>query len=100
MNEKNRETPHLTSPLKREKDKKKRESHFSLSPEKGEGRVRVMKLSAQLVRELRKNQTDAEKNLWLLLRNRRFEGLKFRRQYRTGSFVVDFCCIEKKLIIE
>ncbi len=51
-------------------------------------------------RRLRKNQTDAEKKIWYFLRNRRFSGLKFRRQYPIGSFIVDFCCLEKKIIIE
>ncbi len=27
-------------------------------------------------------------------------GCKFRRQHQIGSYVVDFCCIEKNLIVE
>ena len=26
--------------------------------------------------------------------------MKFRRQYKIGNYVVDFCCINKKLVIE
>lgn len=49
---------------------------------------------------LRKNSTPGEIKLWSHLRSRRFMGLKFRRQCPLGSYIVDFICIEKKLIIE
>jgi very-short-patch-repair endonuclease len=51
-------------------------------------------------RELRRDSTDAEKRLWSLLRNRNLEGWKFRRQVPIDSFIVDFCCIEARLIVE
>ena len=59
-------------------------------------------------RELRRNQTDAEKKLWGYLRNRKLDGKKFLRQHpfvikidsNTEFYVVDFYCAEKKLIIE
>ncbi|MFA6410441.1 MAG: endonuclease domain-containing protein [Candidatus Buchananbacteria bacterium] len=54
----------------------------------------------KLARILRKNQTPYESKLWCLLRDKRLEGLKFRRQYPIGIYIVDFCCFEKKLIIE
>jgi very-short-patch-repair endonuclease len=50
-------------------------------------------------RELRRDGTDAEKRLWLRLRNRQL-GLKFRRQSPMGSYFTDFCCKEAQLIIE
>jgi adenine-specific DNA-methyltransferase len=34
------------------------------------------------------------------LRNRRLQGLKFRRQHSVGEFIVDFVCLEKKLVVE
>jgi very-short-patch-repair endonuclease len=43
-------------------------------------------------RRLRKNQTDAEKKLWTLLRNRQLDGIKFRRQFSIGSYILDFYC--------
>ena len=49
---------------------------------------------------LRQNPTDAEQRLWYLLRGRRFFGLKFRRQKPIGPYIVDFCCVEKMLVIE
>jgi len=60
----------------------------------GEG---VMK---SLARTLRKDSTDAERRLWQRLRNRELLGWKFRRQHPIGCYIVDFACIEKKLIIE
>lgn len=51
-------------------------------------------------RELRKNMTDAERKLWYFLRDRRLSGLKFRRQVPIGPYIVDFACLEKKVIVE
>ena len=51
-------------------------------------------------RNLRKNQTDAERNLWYYLRNRRLNGIKFKRQQLIGPYIVDFVSIQEKLIIE
>lgn len=51
-------------------------------------------------RSLRKTSTEMEKKLWGLLRNRRFSGYKFRRQYVIGYYIVDFVCLTKNLIIE
>ena len=51
-------------------------------------------------RELRQNQTKSERILWNALRDRRFNGLKFRRQSRIGPFIVDFYCAEAELIVE
>lgn len=52
------------------------------------------------VRELRKKQTKAEEVFWELVRAKRFEGKKFRRQHQVGSYIVDFYCHSEKLIIE
>jgi very-short-patch-repair endonuclease len=38
--------------------------------------------------------------MWELLRDRRFLGLKFRRQHQIGEYVVDFYCDEHKLVVE
>jgi very-short-patch-repair endonuclease len=46
------------------------------------------------------NQTDAERRLWLQLRDRRLNGAKFRRQVAFGPYIVDFVCMEAKLVIE
>ncbi len=49
---------------------------------------------------LRTNHTEAEKLLWRQLRNRRFQGWKFRRQHILQGYIVDFVCLERKLVIE
>ena len=51
-------------------------------------------------RKLRSSPTDAERILWQYLRLRQFGRHKFRRQRPIGSYIVDFICLEKKLIIE
>jgi very-short-patch-repair endonuclease len=51
-------------------------------------------------RTLRQALTDAERVLWFQLRDRRFQGLKFRRQMPIGAYVADFACAERRLVIE
>ncbi len=51
-------------------------------------------------RELRRNETDAEHRLWMRLRASQLEGAKFRRQHPIGPFIGDFCCVERKLVVE
>ena len=51
-------------------------------------------------RGLRRHLTPAEKKLWDCLRNRKFRRLKFRRQHPIDRYIVDFICIEKKLVVE
>jgi len=51
-------------------------------------------------RTLRVGQTDAEKLLWTLLRDRRFCGYKFRRQHPVDRYILDFYCHDKMLAIE
>ena len=54
----------------------------------------------RFARKLRKNMTNAERLLWQHLRNRELGGYKFRRQRPVGPYIVDFVCLEKKLVIE
>ncbi len=44
--------------------------------------------------------SDAEQALWHLLRCRQISGLKFRRQHPFGDYILDFVCLENKLVIE
>ncbi len=74
---------------------------FSSSPLLGEGRVRAMKRkNIEKCRFLRKNQTDAERKLWSLLRNRQLAKVKCRRQFSIDRYIVDFYSPEYKLGIE
>jgi len=51
-------------------------------------------------RILRRSQTDAERKMWQILRNRQVCNLKFFRQYSVGRFILDFYCPKCKLAIE
>ncbi len=64
------------------------------------GPRRQERIKTQRARELRKRMTDAERQLWRLLRNRSLQGLKFRRQVPFGPFYLDFYCAEGNIAIE
>ena len=51
-------------------------------------------------RELRRNQPEAEKTLWVHLRNKQFYRMKFFRQYSIGPYILDFYCPTMKLAVE
>ena len=51
-------------------------------------------------RELRKSMTKAEVILWERLRNRKLNGVKFRRQHPISGFIADFYSHEARLILE
>jgi very-short-patch-repair endonuclease len=48
---------------------------------------------------MRRDATNAERVLWRALRSNQL-GVTFRRQHPVGLYIVDFVCLEKKLIIE
>ncbi len=51
-------------------------------------------------RQLRRQPIPSEVRLWLLLRNRQYRGLKFRRQHSIGWYILDFYCPALRLAIE
>ena len=51
-------------------------------------------------RILRKEPTPAERKLWAALRGDQLNGVNFRRQHAIGNYIVDFCSLKHKLIIE
>ena len=59
-----------------------------------------MQAKLQKARALRSHLTDAEQLLWRHLRMRQLGGYKFRRQRPIGPYIVDFVCLERKLIVE
>lgn len=59
-----------------------------------------MSSSRDFARQLRHELTDTERQMWRELRAHRFAGLKFRRQHPIGDYIVDFICLEQKLIVE
>jgi very-short-patch-repair endonuclease len=57
--------------------------------------------SQKLLRQsLRNNATSAEAILWRALKGKQVDGLKFRRQFGAGPYVIDFYCPEIRLGIE
>jgi len=54
----------------------------------------------KLARELRKNETEAEKSIWSKLNKNQVIGLQFRRQHPINIFIADFYCPRLKLVIE
>jgi very-short-patch-repair endonuclease len=57
-------------------------------------------LRNKLQRRLRSSMTDAELRLWHYLRGRQMCGFKFRRQHPFGDCILDFVCLNAKLVIE
>src|SRR5688500_12788024 len=51
-------------------------------------------------RELRRHQTEEEKELWRALKAGRFAGFKFRRQHPAGKYFLDFYCVSARLSVE
>ncbi|MFZ0679562.1 DUF559 domain-containing protein, partial [Candidatus Binatus sp.] len=56
--------------------------------------------SHETARRLGREQTVAENILWRHLRGRRLCNIKFRRQFPIGQYFINFCSIERRLIIE
>ncbi len=70
-----------------------------LSPRERD-RVRGSGNLTNLARTLRALSTDAERLLWHHLRGRNLGGFKFRRQVVIEPYIVDFVCLDARLIIE
>ncbi|MEX2298105.1 MAG: DUF559 domain-containing protein [Dongiaceae bacterium] len=51
-------------------------------------------------RTLRRNMTDAERMLWHRIRHKQIDGHRFRRQVPIGPYIVDFACLDARLIVE
>lgn len=61
---------------------------------------RVSKPIRQRAKELRQQQTRAERDLWAVLRAKGLNGFKFRRQHPLGVYIADFYCAKARLIVE
>lgn len=53
-----------------------------------------------LAKQFRKQQTKTEQIIWRELRRKKLMGLKFKRQYVTLGYIIDFYCPKLKLAIE
>jgi very-short-patch-repair endonuclease len=49
---------------------------------------------------MRRNPTESERQMWLILKDRRLADYKFRRQVPIGPYIADFVCYSARLIIE
>ena len=57
-------------------------------------------MANERARTLRKTMSDGERKLWRALRAKQVEGLRFRRQHPIGKYIVDFVCLERRLVVE
>jgi len=57
-------------------------------------------MANQRARQLRRSPTQEERIIWQKLRHKRLAGCRFRRQHPIGPFIVDFVCLERRLIVE
>jgi very-short-patch-repair endonuclease len=87
-------SPALLSPGERRENSKDREDHPMRTSWESP------KDALTRARRLRKESTPAERALWKALSDRRFLGLKFRRQVPIGPYVADFYCHALKLVLE
>jgi len=65
-----------------------------------QGQTNSKILQSKLQRILRNQPTDAEHRLWQYLRRRQLDGCRFRRQHPLGDYILDFACLERKLVVE
>ena len=64
------------------------------------GGVTETNINTRRARALRNNLTDTERSLWSRLKRKQIHGHKFRLQFPVGPYIVDFVCLEARLIIE
>jgi very-short-patch-repair endonuclease len=56
--------------------------------------------SLRHAKQMRRSPTFTERRLWMLLRDRRLDGLKFRRQVPIGRYIVDFVAFAERIVVE
>lgn len=57
-------------------------------------------MKTRIARHLRRNISEVERLLWRRLRDRQIKGYRFRRQHLFRDYVLDFFCVDAKLVIE
>jgi len=60
----------------------------------------TVKRIRDFAKKMRREPTDAEAAMWRVLRDRRLAHFKFRRQFPFQSFILDFVCFEKRIVVE
>ncbi len=61
---------------------------------------KVRAINRTNAKQMRRQPTEEEDILWQEIRGRKLEKLKFKRQVPIGNYIVDFVCMEEKLIVE
>jgi very-short-patch-repair endonuclease len=62
--------------------------------------IRSKRYVQDLALEQRKEPTEAEARLWIALRNKNLDGVKFHRQRAWGRFILEFYAPSSKLVVE
>lgn len=65
-----------------------------------EKKRRALTTNRTRAKEMRHEPVAMEELFWSRVRNRLLGGHKFKRQVLIGSYIADFVCLEKKLIVE
>jgi very-short-patch-repair endonuclease len=58
------------------------------------------KVLTERARSMRKEMSEPETRMWLALRAKRFESVKFRRQKVVGHYIVDFAARDPMIVVE
>ena len=61
---------------------------------------RISPVTITRARSLRSAMTDVERMLWQAIRGKQLNSHRFRRQHPIGNYIVDFACLEQKIVIE
>ena len=64
------------------------------------GKQKISSTKLRMARKLRKEMTEAEKQLWQGLRRKNLNGFKFRRQQILRGYIADFYCESLSLCVE
>jgi len=83
--------------LREKVDRPKAETDEGQAPNRG---IASSVRTKSFAKGLRRGQTDAERKLWGILRDRRFAEFKFRRQVPLGPYIADFLSFEARLVVE
>ncbi|WMT88140.1 DUF559 domain-containing protein [Pelagibacterium sp. 26DY04] len=71
-----------------------------LKPAGADWRHQIPKRNRGFAKSMRRNPTEAERQMWMLLKDRRLAAYKFRRQVPIGPYIADFVCYASRLIVE
>jgi very-short-patch-repair endonuclease len=57
-------------------------------------------MANERARNMRKSMSEGERQLWRALRIKQLDGARFRRQHPIGRYIVDFVCLDRRLVVE